>query len=39
MQICDILKHKVKNIGVLFPEVDIKNMEEEDIEKLMGQHG
>ena len=35
MNICDTLKHKVKDVGVLFPEMDLKNMNEEEIEKLV----
>ena len=35
MQMCDILKYRVNNVGVLFPEVDLKNMNEEELEDLL----
>ena len=39
MQICDILKTKVNDVGVLFPEVDLKNMDAEQLEDFIYQHG
>jgi len=39
MYICDILKTKVNNIGVLFPEMDLKNMNADQLEDFIYQHG
>tara|TARA_R100000541_G_scaffold45699_1_gene52718 strand:+ start:1801 stop:2625 length:825 start_codon:yes stop_codon:yes gene_type:complete len=35
MMLCDTIKHKVKHSSVLFPEVDLKNMNPEELEELV----
>ena len=35
IEICDTVKDKVNNIGVLFSELDLKNMNEEELEELI----
>jgi hypothetical protein len=39
MMICDTIKHKVKYSSVLFPEVDLKNMNPEQLEELVFKNG
>ena len=39
MHICAILKHQMKYVGVLFPERDLKNMDANQLEEFIDQHG
>ena len=39
MHICAILKHELNYVGVLFPEKDLKNMNADQLEDFIYQHG
>ena len=39
MHICATLKHQMKYVGVLFPERDLKNMDANQLEEFIDQHG